>query len=334
VSVSFVNPTFFWVMFTPLILFGYLILTHKDNFLQIFDKEVLKRLSRGDDALPLKIRNLLLIFSLFFMIVAMGRPVIDHGDKVVKLEGLTAVVALDISGSMRSKDIYPNRLEFAKKKMMTLFDSMPTDELSVVGFAHSTFAIAPFSSDKATLKQIVEGVSDKYINMASTDFRALANFSSQLLKEKKTKILVLFSDGGEREDIVEFAKIIKDEKISLYVVLVGTKEGSPVLDVDGKPVNYQGKIAITQRNDALGDIAIENSGAFMIATTGDEGIKKMVEIIKSNHQNKEQGEVTIHDREEYFHYPLAVALLFLFLGSISLPKISSFSKTSKREDND
>lgn len=316
---SFVNPMFFWVMFIPLILFSYLILTHKDNFLQVFDEEVLKRLSVGDDSLPLVWRNLLLILSIFFMIVAMARPVIDHGDKVVQLEGLSAVVALDISGSMRSQDIYPNRLEFAKKKMMTLFDSMPTDELAILGFAHSTFAIAPFSSDKATLKQIVDGVSDEYINMASTDFRALANFSAELLKEKKTKILILFSDGGDKKDIAEFREIIKDKNIALYVVLVGTKEGAPVLDDQGKPVNYQGKIAITQRNDALGDVAIENSGAFMIATTGDEGIKKLVSIIKSNHKNKEQGEVIIHDREEYFYYPIGLAIFFLFLGFISLP---------------
>lgn len=316
---SFVNPMFFWVMFIPLILFSYLILTHKDNFLQVFDEEVLKRLSVGDDSLPLVWRNLLLILSIFFMIVAMARPVIDHGDKVVQLEGLSVVVALDISGSMRSQDIYPNRLEFAKKKMMTLFDSMPTDELAILGFAHSTFAIAPFSSDKATLKQIVDGVSDEYINMASTDFRALANFSAELLKEKKTKILILFSDGGDKKDIAEFREIIKDKNIALYVVLVGTKEGAPVLDEQGKPVNYQGKIAITQRNDALGDVAIENSGAFMIATTGDEGIKKLVSIIKSNHKNKEQGEVIIHDREEYFYYPIGLAIFFLFLGFISLP---------------
>lgn len=316
---SFVNPIFFWVMFIPLILFSYLILTHKDNFLQVFDEEVLKRLSLEDDSLPLVWRNLLLILSIFFMIVAMARPVIDHGDKVVQLEGLSAVVALDISGSMRSQDIYPNRLEFAKKKMMTLFDSMPTDELAILGFAHSTFAIAPFSSDKATLKQIVDGVSDEYINMASTDFRALANFSAELLKEKKTKILILFSDGGDKKDIAEFREIIKDKNIALYVVLVGTKEGAPVLDEQGKPVNYQGKIAITQRNDALGDVAIENSGAFMIATTGDEGIKKLVSIIKSNHQNEEQGEVIIHDREEYFYYPIGLAIFFLFLGFISLP---------------
>ncbi len=317
---TFVNPQFFWFMVIPLVIFTYLILTHRDNFLQIFDEEVLKRLSVGDDSLPLVWRNLLLILSIFFMIVAMGRPVIDHGDRVVQLEGLSAVVALDISGSMRSEDIYPNRLEFAKTKIITLFNEMRSDEIAVVGFAHSAFAIAPFSSDKETLKQMVKGVSDEYINMASTDFRALANFSAQLLKNRDTKILILFSDGGDRKDIAEFSKIIKEEKISLYVVLVGTKEGAPVLDAKGKPINYKGKIAITQRNDALGDVAIQSNGAFVIADTGEEGIKKLVEIIRANHKNKEQGEIIIHDREEYFYYPLALAVLFLLLGFSSLPR--------------
>jgi len=41
---------------------------------------------------------------------------------------------------------------------------MPTDEISVIAFAHSSFILAPFSSDKDTLSQIVSGVNDKYIS--------------------------------------------------------------------------------------------------------------------------------------------------------------------------
>ena len=318
---SFVNPQFFWVMFIPLVVFSYMILTHKDSFLQIFDERILARLSAGDDSLPLVVRNLILILASFFMIVAMARPVIDHGDKKVTLEGLSAVVALDISGSMRSKDIYPNRLEFAKKKIVNLFEEMPTDELSVVAFAHSAFVLAPFSADKGTLTQIVEGVTDEYINMASTDFRALANFTIELLKEKKPKILIVFSDGGDKKELQEFIDIIKSEDITLYAVLVGTKEGAPVIDTKGRSIkDKEGKIAITQRNDGLGEVALDSDGAFVIADTGSGSIKKLVEIIKSHHQNQEQGEITIHDREEYFHYPLGVGILFLLIGVSSLPR--------------
>jgi len=317
---SFVNPQLFWILIVPLVLFTFFILRYKDNLTNVFSKEVLKRLTIGDDTFPLVFRNVLVLMSIFLMLVALARPVLDHGDRVVQLEGLSAVVALDISGSMRAKDIYPNRLEFAKKKIVALFTEMPNDELSLIAFAHSSFMLAPFTSDKGTLQQIVEGVTDEYINMSSTDFSALGEYVSELLEKKKPKILIVFSDGGEKKDLEKFAEIIKDENIFLYVVLVGTEPGSPVIDKNGKPLSHNGSIAITQRNDALGEVAMSNNGAFIVANTGTQGIQDLVSTIKAQHKNKEQGEVTIHDREEYFFYPLAVAVFLLLIAFSSLPQ--------------
>ena len=65
---SFVNPHFFWVMVIPLAVFAYFILTTKDRLLQIFDEEVLKRLSVGDDSLPLVWRNLLMILAILMIL--------------------------------------------------------------------------------------------------------------------------------------------------------------------------------------------------------------------------------------------------------------------------
>lgn len=317
---SFVNPQLFFILILPLAIFSFVILRHKGSVGSVFNEDVLKRLSVGDDSLPLRIRNSLMLLGIFFLLIALSRPVLDHGDRVVQLEGLSAVVALDISGSMRAKDIYPNRLAFAKKKIVALFEEMPTDELGVIAFAHSSFMLAPFSSDKGTLTQIVEGVTDEYINMSSTDFSALGEYVAELLEKKKPKILIVFSDGGEKKDLEAFAQTIKDEEIYLYVVLVGTEAGSPVIDKEEKPLNHNGAIAITQRNDDLGEVALENKGAFVVANTGSTGIKDLVATIKAQHQNKEQGEVTIHDREEFFYYPLGLGLFLLLLGFSSLPQ--------------
>jgi Ca-activated chloride channel family protein len=317
---SFVNPQVLWMMGIPLSIFTYFILTHKDKFLQVFDKKVLARLTAGDDSLPLVIRNLILIMALFFMVVALARPVIDHGDKVVHLEGLSVVVALDISGSMRSKDVYPNRLEFAKKKINQLLDNMPNDDVSLIAFAYSSFMLAPFTSDKETLKLLVDGVNDQYINMGSTDFTALAEFTAELLEKKKPKILIVFSDGGEKEQLVKFEKLIKKNNIALYVVLVGTKEGAPVLRKNGKTIMKNGKMVISQRNDELGEIAVQNNGAFIVANSGESDIEELVSTIKAQHQSRDKGEVVIHDREELFYFPLGLGVLFLLLGFISLPR--------------
>jgi Ca-activated chloride channel family protein len=197
---------------------------------------------------------------------------------------------------------------------------MPNDEVSLIAFAHSSFMLAPFSSDKATLKQIIEGVNDNYINMSSTDFTGLANFTVELLDKKKPKILIVFTDGGDDKAIAEFSEIIEDNKVSLYMVLIGTHQGSPVIGSEGKPLKQNGKIAITQRNDELGAVAMNNNGAYIVANTGTTGIKDLVTTIKSHHKNSEQGEIIIHDREELFYYPLGFGLFLLLIGFGSLPR--------------
>ena len=318
---SFVNPQFFWVMIVPFVILMFLISTNKERLSRIFDEKVLKRLSATDESMPLVLRNILMFLAIFMMIVAMSRPVMEKGDKTVEVQGLTLLTALDISGSMRSTDVYPNRLEFAKKKMSTLFDAMPSDEIGVMAFAYSPFVLAPFSSDKETLKMMVEGVDDSYINMGSTDFSALGDLASSLLEEKKPKILVLFSDGGDEEAIAGFTEILKANEIDLYVVLIGTEQGAPVIGEDGKPFTQKdGTIAITQRNDALGEVAKENDGAYVVAGNGKKDIEQLVSVIRGKYKNQQQGEVTVKERVEYFYYPLGLGLLFLLISFSSMPR--------------
>ncbi len=318
---SFVNPQFFWALIIPFVIFTFLISTNKERLSRIFDEKVLKRLSATDESMPLIVRNILMLLALFLMIVAMARPVMEKGDKTVEVQGLTLLTALDISGSMRSTDVYPTRLTFAKKKMSLLFDTMPSDEIGVVAFAYSPFVLAPFSSDKETLKMMVEGVDDSYINMGSTDFSALGELASSLLEEKKPKIMVLFTDGGDEEAIAGFTEILKAHEIDLYVVLVGTEKGAPVIDENGKPITLEdGTIAITQRNDALGEVAKENDGAYVVASTGKEDITQLVSVIRGKYKNQQQGAVTIKERVEYFYYPLGVGLLLLLIAFSSMPR--------------
>lgn len=320
---EFVNPYLFWIMIVPFILFAFLITTNKERLSRIFDEKVLARLSASSEGIPLKLRNIIMFAAIFFMIVALARPVKELEDKVVKVEGLTLLTALDISGSMRSKDVYPNRLEFAKKKMMAFFDAMPSDEIGVVAFAYSPFILAPFSSDKETLKMMVKGVDDSYINMGSTDFLALGELADSLLAKKDPKIMVLFTDGGDEEAIAGLADVLKAGKIDLYVVLVGTDKGAPVIDAKGKPImKKDGTIAITQRNDALGLLAKENGGAYVVAGTGKKDIENLAAVIKGKYKDQQQGEVRVKQRVEYFYYPLGLGLLLLLIGLSSLPRFS------------
>jgi len=318
---SFVYPYFFWIMIIPFMIFVFLVLTNKDKFARVFDEKVLERLRVESDALPSQIRNLMIFTAIFFMIIALSRPVIEKGEKTISIQGLSLMASIDISGSMRSRDIYPSRLEFAKRKLIALLGQMPTDEVGLTAFAHVPFMLAPFSSDKSTLEQIVEGVNENYINMASTDFTALGELAAKMLEKKKPKILVVVSDGGDKEALEGFAQILKEEHITLYAILVGTERGAPVLDEKGKPLKTKnGSIAITQINKDLGEIAVQSGGAYVVATNGKEDIKKLVSSMRSKFHDKKQGDIKIKERVEFFIYPLILSVLLLLIGFSSIPR--------------
>ncbi len=318
---QFVYPQFFWVMIVPFVVFVFLVVTNKDKVSRIFSEKVLERLRADSDTLPNSLRNLVLFAAVFLMIVALARPVIPKGEKVINVKGINAVIALDISGSMRSKDLYPNRLEFAKKKLSELLDAMPSDEIAVTAFAHNAFVLAPFTSDKATLKQIVDGVDESYINMASTDFIAMADLAARLLRDKKQKVLIVFSDGGDKEDLKGLAALLKKRGITLYAVLVGTKKGAPVLDEQGRPLKLRnGELAITQLNEELGKIARESGGDFVVAGYGKSDMEALAQEIHARFSGKNQGAVHIKERVELFVYPLAGAVILLLMGLSSMPR--------------
>ena len=93
------------------------------------------------------------------------------------------------------------------------------------------------------------------------------------------------------------------------------------MDKDGKQITLKdGTVAISQRNDSIGDVAKDSGGAFVIASNGKDDIERLSSLIKSKYKDKKQGAVKINDRAEYFYYPLGLSLLFLLIGFSSIPR--------------
>ena len=109
--------------------------------------------------------------------------------------------------------------------------------------------------------------------------------------------------------------------IDLYVVLIGTTKGAPVLTKEGNPYTLDdGTIAITQRNDALLTLAQKSGGKGIVAGHGKEDIVHLVQDIRSKYQNTQQGEVKIKEQLELFYYPLGAGLFLLWIAFSSIPR--------------
>jgi len=259
------------------------------------------------------------------MIIAMSHPYLNYGREKIKLGSLNIAMALDISDSMRAKDRYPNRLEFAKVKIKELLKEMPEDEFMLFTFSTNVYLVSPMTSDKDTLNSVVDGITSDYL-LDSSNFTTLGQVLKETLKDKRDKIAIIISDGGESKDLTAFKNIIKKNGITLYAILVGTKDGSPVLDKNLKTIlDKNDNIVITKVNEELGKIAKASGGDYIIAEYGNSDIKNLVNKIENKFQGINSGKtIEITDKTELFYYPLFLSAFLLLLSLISTPTAESF----------
>src|SRR5204863_6315669 len=79
------------------------------------------------------------------------RPQAGGRAKLERQRGLDLVVALDFSKSMLARDIYPSRLERAKRELERLMDRLTGDRVGLVAFAGETLTYPP-TTDYAAVK--------------------------------------------------------------------------------------------------------------------------------------------------------------------------------------
>jgi len=323
---SFENFYLMLLLLVPFTLFAYLVLTNKEGIERVFGNEVLDRIRVAGSGLSNRVRNALLLGAIFMMIIAVGHPYIAKGERDIERGALEIVMALDISGSMRSQDFYPNRLEFAKAKSKKLLNNLVEDEVMLLTFSDSVFLISPMTSDKETLKTVIDGITDEYLEGGS-NFTALAEVLKNIFKEREQKIAIIVSDGGKKRDLKQFKKIISDAKIKLYAVLIGTQEGAPILDKDNKALLKNDKVVMSHLNLELGKIAKESGGDYIIADYGDKNIEKLAEEIEMNLQHGNlKRRLHVVEKRELFYYPLLLALILLFVSLFSKPKRELFER--------
>src|SRR5262245_48214339 len=84
------------------------------------------------------LRHLPFIFRLLAiscLILALARPQKRNNQQQTQGEGMDIILAIDVSGSMGSRDILPSRLEVAKEVAEQFIRSRPVDRIGIVIFS-------------------------------------------------------------------------------------------------------------------------------------------------------------------------------------------------------
>jgi len=284
-----------------------------------FDTQALKRLQLNDTILSPKVKSTFLLLASALMIIALARPYVDKGEIKVSSSTIDVMAAFDISRSMFANDIYPNRLEMAKKKFKTFSEDMNEAKIGVIGFSSRAFLISPLTEDFGTLDYLVKHMNFDSVTLRGTSVMNALEVTNDLMKESEKKALILFTDGGDKTDFSEEISYAKTHQIVVYVYNIGTSKGGVIPDRNGAMTDKNGDIVVVRLNPKIKELALQSGGAYMESSLKNNDIKFLAEAIKKRFSEKNVENSTIRDVRELFYYPLALALLMLFMALYSLP---------------
>lgn len=168
--------------------------------------------------------------ALFFIGIAILRPLGESYEEEINGTGMDLIVALDISKSMKACDIDGNsRLEVAKVILRNMVNGLKEDRVGLVVFAGETMVQSPLSHDKNAFLTFLDRVNPELLSEQGTNLGGAIQTSIDRFSTtaSQTKVIVLLSDGEDPDSKHVEAAMSEAEKkgIKIFTVGIGSENG-------------------------------------------------------------------------------------------------------------
>jgi len=248
----------------------------------------------------------LLFAALTLFIFLIAGPQFGSKLETIKKQGIEVVICLDVSNSMLSTDISPDRLGRAKQMLSRLIDDLHNDKIGLIVFAGDAFVQLPITSDYVSAKMFLSSIKPTMVPVQGTAIGAAINLATKSFtpNESTEKTIILITDGENHEDdAIGAAKAAAEKNIRVNVLGIGSVQGAPI-PVPGTN-NYQrdkeGNMIITQLNEQMcRDIAIAGNGMYARTDNTNNALRALQkELDKLGKSEVENRVYTSYDEKYY-----------------------------------
>ncbi len=253
------------------------------------------------------------IVVLALIVLTLSRPSINEGLQERRIEAKDIIIALDVSYSMRAKDIAPSRYLFAKETIEAFLEQNAKDNIMLIAFTSNPLLLSPPTTDHILVSTALKSLNPEYILTKGTSLKKLFTKISALRKGEKT--LILITDGGEGEEINVLSEQLKEANINLTVLALGTKQGITVEKPDGSLLkDDKGNLVVTRLHPMLKELVSQLAGNYVEVGTSPEATAK---TLQSTFEESEQASLQIRKKQhtylELYQIPLLLALLLFIM---------------------
>lgn len=266
------------------------------------------------------------IYSLGFAALVMATANPQSGSKMeeVKRKGVDIMLALDVSNSMGAEDLYPNRLERAKRSIQELFTYLKSDRIGIVVFAGEAFVQLPITTDYSAAKLFLNSIGPDLISTQGTDVGNAIDLcmNSFDFDSPTSKVIIIISDGENHEpEAVQAAEKAAELGVVIHTIGMGSVEGAPIpVYSNGQRVgfrkNREGNTVVTRLDEnMLNQLAEKTGGMFVRASNSQSGMSYIFDEVERM-EKVEYGSKVYTDFEDQFQYLLLPALILLIIELI------------------
>ncbi|MGQ9887924.1 MAG: VWA domain-containing protein [Aggregatilineales bacterium] len=163
------------------------------------------------------------------LVVALARPQAGQTQEILRGQGVDIVMALDISGSMGTRDFDgQTRLAAAKQVIGSFVRSREFDRIGLVVFAREAFHQAPPTLDYGVLLRLLDDVQlapDLGLDDGTAIGMGLASAANMLRSsEAASRVVILLTDGANNAgalDPLTAARAARAFDVRVYTISVG-----------------------------------------------------------------------------------------------------------------
>jgi len=282
-------------------------------------------------------RLVLVVVGVGLLLTALARPQLPGKARLAKSRGLDIVVALDFSKSMLATDVYPSRVERAKRELDKLLDELQGDRVGLVAFAGEGAAF-PLTSDYAAAKLFWRDLSPAHMPVGGTAIgRALTQAIGMLKRVRPAsnpyaQVIILLTDGEDHDsDPLAAAREAATLGIRIYAVGIGSRSGELVPDPEANPgaPRYLKDAKGSYVNSRLDEVTLQKiakltDGDYFRVDPKQFGVERVLQALQKLKRGEAQKRLVVEPREMYH--------LFLFPGFLALVIETVLSDRRRRRE--
>ena len=262
----------------------------------------------------------LIITAIALIIVILARPQMGSKISKEKRNGIEAIICLDISNSMLAEDVKPSRLLKSKMLMENMVDNFTNDKIGLIVFAGDAFTQLPITADYVSAKMFLQNASPSLIEEQGTDIAKAIDLARNSFTQQKNigRAIIIITDGEDHEGgALEAAKQAKKAGLRVFILGVGSTEGSPIPNGEGGyMIDNTGQTVMTALNDKMcKEIAEAGSGTYIHVDNTNDAQERLNEEL-ANLQKNEISSVVYSEYNDQFQIVGIFVILLLIIETL------------------